>query len=80
MNRRLNSSAYLDTERVGVILHFSSAVRMTGGTKIVVTRKMREMAVCVTAFFAVACDLPLGSSVSGSSTSMPYLISDNRIK
>ena len=50
-------------------------MRTKGGTKIVVTRKMRDTAVCITAFLATAYDLPIGSRVSLSSTSMPFLIS-----
>ena len=60
---------------MGIMWAFSSAIRKKGGTKIVVTRKMRDMAVCITAFLATACDLPIGSRVSLLRTSMPFLIS-----
>ena len=44
------------------------------------TRKILDTAVCSTAVLATTCDLPSGSSVSLSSTSMPVLISLSLMK
>ena len=73
--RSENSRPYLAGALFGVIFAFSIATRITGGTKMVKTRKIRLTAVCITATFAHFYDLPRGSRVSLSSTSMPVLIS-----
>ena len=61
-------------------LLFPKRQERLGGTNILNTRKMLETAVCRTATLAHFWDLPRGSLVSRSSTSIPVFISVFRIK
>ena len=65
---------------VGVSLAFSIPTRIAGGINMGKTRKMRLIAVCSTATFAHFYDLPKGSPVVLSRTSIPVFISVYRIK
>ena len=65
---------------VGVSLAFSIPTRMAGGMNMGTTRKMRLMAVWSTATFAQFYDLPRGSPVVLSRTSIPVFISVCRMK
>ena len=59
---------------------FSRATRIVGTQKIVVTRNIRLTAVYITATLAHFWDLPSGSPVVLSRTSIPVLISVCRMK
>ena len=69
------SSANLSGFAFGVSFAFSIAIKAAGGPNIVRTRNILEIAVWVTAIYAHFCDFPYDSSVSLSSTSIPFSIS-----
>ena len=60
---------------LGIMPNFSIPRSMKAGMAIGIARKIREDAVCITADFAQSLDLPIGSPVSGSLSSIPFSIS-----